>query len=110
MPNAGSRMPMPEWPKLIADLPYPARLLEKLRMKGPGDCVQSVRQRARGRVQQLVVDTEDAARFCRGQLLPLSLHNKLLQRHAIAGAAPGGEEGVRLRRGNFFPRGDLAGR
>ena len=65
-------------------------------MNGVRQRAQAADQRGRGRVQQFVAHAEHPSVARGRQVLPLALANHFLQRHAVAGAAPGGDDDVRV--------------
>ncbi len=78
-------------------------------MQRPRNSTQPIDQIAGWRVQQFVVDTEDATVANRRQILPLALLNDFLQRHAITRSAPGGNHDFGPRLSDRFERRGLTG-
>ena len=74
-----------------------------------GQRLQALQQRGRGRVQKFVAYAIHAAGERSGRALPASLGNDFFQRDALARAAPGGNDHLRIELSDLFGRDLLAG-
>src|SRR5438445_9359021 len=74
-------------------------------MHDPGQRAESIEQRGGGRIEEFVGDTEDASSLHGAQAAPSALGDDALQGHAIASAAPGHDNDLRISRGDFLGRG-----
>ena len=89
---------------MLSILSQALRRHKHLRMNRRCQRMQALHQRARGRVQKLIVDAVHSPVFCGFGLLPPALGDDLFQRHTISGAAPRGHNHVRIGGGYFFFR------
>ena len=70
---------------------------------------QTIEQGVGRRIEEFVWNAVDTTRGDSGHGLPAALLHHSLQWHAIAGAAPGEDENVRILVGDCFGRGCFAG-
>src|ERR1700728_860689 len=83
---------------------------ESIRVQGRSDGAQPVDERGRGGVEQLIGDAIEAALAHRAQVLPARASGEFLERDAITGAAPCGQDDIGIGGDDGFGRGDTTGR
>src|SRR5579871_4535891 len=93
----------------LVDASKRRRLWKNLGMQDGGDGLQALQQRRRGRVEPGIGNTEHAPLADGVHFAPAALLHDFFQRHAVAGATPGGDDNVGITRQDRLGRGTLAG-
>src|SRR5271156_6454685 len=71
-------------------------------MDGEGQGIESAEQRGSGGVEVLIPNAVDTRSTSGASSPPVAIGNDFIQRHAVAGSAPGRDQDIRIHAGNLI--------